>query len=330
VLVFLNRRASYGRAASRWETVRPALEKRAGEFDVEEVGSPESVAGSIGHALARGERTFVAAGGDGTVNLLVNAIMMLDGGDLARPDDGGGPDAREATGDPQDGPGIALGAVGLGSSNDFHKPFGRDSVVAGVPVRIDHSNARPCDIIEIDLEDDEGNRARRYAIINASLGITAEANASFNAPGAFVRAARKFSVDAAIVASVLGTVASYRDIGCSLTLDGSYTGDFSVSNLAVIKNPHFGGSFCYDTPIAPDDGQLGINLCERLTPLQALATLAALRKHRFLGRPKTRSWIGTRVSVRGDRTFALETDGEVVRARSAEFGVIPKAIRCCQ
>jgi diacylglycerol kinase (ATP) len=307
VIVFLNTRASYGRAAAKWARVRPELERRAGPFEIREIGSTAAVAGSLREAVARGERAFIAAGGDGTVNLLLNAIVSLD-----------------------DGADVTLGAVGLGSSNDFHKPFGEDSFVAGVPVRVDCGNARPCDAIRIDVEDDEGTTSTRFAIINASLGITAEANASFNAPSGLVRAARKLSVDAAIVASVLRTLATYRDVECRLTIDGADQGSFSVSNLGVIKNPHFAGSFCYDTPIEPDDGRLGVNLCERLTPFQALATLAALSRRRFSGRPKTRSWIGERVSVEGDRSFALETDGEVVSARRAVFTVLPKRITCCR
>jgi diacylglycerol kinase (ATP) len=319
VIVFLNPRASYGRAASRWAAIRPELERRMGSFEIVEIGSPDGARGAVGvsdavgAAAKRGERTFVAAGGDGTVNLLLNAIMELDAAEAVEPDSD-----------------IVLGAVGMGSSNDFHKPFGKDSRIAGIPVRVDCGNARACDVIRIDFEDAEGRTSTRFAIINASLGITAEANAAFNAPTAFVRTARRISVDAAIIAAVIQTLAAYRDVECRLMIDGEETGVFSVSNLGVVKNPHFAGSFCYDTPIEPDDGKLGINLCEHLTRFQAIATLAALSRRRFRGRPKTRSWIGERVAVEGDRSFALETDGEVVHARRAEFTVSPRRIRCCR
>ena len=53
-------------------------------------------------ALARGTRVFIAAGGDGTAHALLNALVDAPG----RP--------------PLDA--LALGAVGLGSSNDLHKP----------------------------------------------------------------------------------------------------------------------------------------------------------------------------------------------------------------
>jgi diacylglycerol kinase family enzyme len=306
VLVFLNKRASYGRAGSRWSAIVDELAERTGGFHVEEIRSAEGTADSMRRAIEGGEHVFVAAGGDGTVNLVLNAMMGL-------------PEEAELT----------LGAVGLGSSNDFHKPFTSESTVAGVPVRLDCERAAPHDVIRVDIEHGDGDRDVRYAIINASLGITAEANASFNAATPLIKAARRISVDAAIVASVLHTLATNRAIRCRIEIDGFDEGMFSVSNLGVIKNPHFAGSFCYDTPIARDDGLIGLNLCEGLTRFQALATLAALRRRRFAGRPKTRSWIARRASVEGDRVFPLETDGEIVRARTAEFSVVPKRVRCC-
>jgi len=308
VLVFLNTRAGHGRAAARWRKVSPELERRAGAFGVEEVGPFDCVQASVREAVAKGERAFIAAGGDGTVNLLLNAIMEL--GD------------RVAD--------ITIGAVGLGSSNDFHKPHGPDSVIAGVPVRIDCKRAKPCDVIRVDFEERDGQKATRHAIINASLGITAEANAAFNEPTGFIRAARRLSVDAAIIASIIHTLATYRDIDCRLVIDGMDEGTFPISSLGIIKNPHFAGSMCYDTPIEPDDGQLGINLCEGLNPFQALMTVAALHRRRFRGRPKTRSWVGKSVVVEADRTFALETDGQVVEALSVAFSVLPGRIMCCR
>ncbi len=315
MLIFLNSHASYGRAPAKWQRVLPEIEARVGELEIREVSSLEHAVASVRSAVAGGERSIVAAGGDGTVNLLLNAIMMI---------------VDEAASGIAEISDVRLGAVGLGSSNDFHKPFSPERYIAGVPIRIDCDRATRCDVIRVETEDATGAKATRYSMINSSIGITAEANASFNDPTRFIRAARRLSVDAAITAAVLKTLVTYRDIGCRLVIDGEDAGVFSVSNLGVIKNPHFGGAMCYDTPIEPDDGQLGINLCERLTTFRALTTLAALHRRRFHGRPGTRSWMGQTVRVEGDRAFALETDGEIVHAHVAEFTVLPRAILCCR
>lgn len=344
VRVFVNPGATYGRGRERWRLVEAELRARVGEFEVEDLPEPDAPApgagrgrGSAGRLAERlaelvgaGERQFIAAGGDGTVNLLLNALMAL-------------PEGTEAT----------LGAVGLGSSNDFHKPFDESAALAGMPARVDFERVVECDVIRIDYEagarggggrrggnagrpdkergaDAGGQRQTRYSLVNASIGVTAEANARFNNPTPFVRAARRLSVDAAISAAVLSTLAGWRDITCGLALDGGEAEMVSVTNLGVFKNPHFGGTLCYDTPVAPDDGRLGVALCEGLTALETIATLSSLRRGRFRGRPKTRTWIARTVAVTADRVFALETDGEVVHARRAEFSVVPRRVRCCR
>ena len=307
MLVLLNPHAAYGRASSIWETVRDELASRVGAFRVVETTTPEDARCAVADAVEGGETVVVAAGGDGTVHEVANALIRTDG-------------ARE----------VALGAVGLGSSNDFHKPYRRDAFIGGVPVRVDCEHAGPRDVIRLSVEPPEGAKTVSYAVLNASIGITAETNAVFNDAPPFVRAARTLSIDAAIVAAMLTTLARFRDIPCRLAIDGADEGIRSVSNLGVIKSTHFAGSFTYDTPLEPDDGLVSVNLCERLTRFQAVATLAALGRGRFRGRPKTTSWTARHVAVASEEPFAVEMDGEVERARSVEFSVLQKGIRCCR
>jgi diacylglycerol kinase family enzyme len=307
VLVLLNPNARYGGARAVWDAIRDELASRAGPFRVVETDAPEDVDGAVEKAVADGERVVVAAGGDGAVHRVANALIRSESGRA-----------------------VALGAVGLGSSNDFHKPFRPGAFIGGVPVRIDCEGAAPRDVIRLSIESPDGTRAVVHSVLNASIGITAETNAVFNDPTPLVRAARRLSVDAAIVAAMLTTLATFRDIPCRLVIDGSDQGLRSVSNIGVIKSPHFAGSFTYDTSIGPDDGMLGVNLCEGLTRFQAVATLAALGRGRFTGRPKTASWTARSVTVEGERPFALEMDGEVTQAVSVEFDVLHEGIRCCR
>jgi diacylglycerol kinase (ATP) len=319
--VFLNPGATYGTGRERWARVEGELRRRLGEFEIEETVGPDAMCHRLSELVRQGERKFVAAGGDGTVNLLVNAMMELPEGETA---DAGLLESERLGRDR-----IVLGAVGLGSSNDFHKPFNDDATIEGMPVKVDFDAARACDVIRIDYETPDGSTATRFSLVNASAGVTAEANARFNDPNWLVRLVRPLSVDAAITAAVLTTLARWRDVTCALSIDGGGPETISVTNLGVFKNPHFGGTLCYDTPMSADDGLLGIALCEGMSAFETVATLSALRKRRFAGRPRTRTWKASSLSIRGDRAFALETDGEVVWARNARFGVAGRRLLCC-
>jgi diacylglycerol kinase family enzyme len=224
---------------------------------------------------------------------------------------------------------FCVGAIGLGSSNDTHKPLDRTRVIRGIPVRIHASAAKPVDIIRVEYRNSEGTSAERFCLNNASIGITAEANAFFNLRRAWMRVVQRFSVNAAVMAAAVKTMLAYRAIPCRLCIDEGRVENVNVTNLGVVKNLHFAGSLRYDTAVERDDGILGVNLCHDLSPVETAGILAALGRGRFCGRKKTRQWKARGLTIESRQRFALEMDGEVVETRFARFNVVPRAIRWC-
>jgi diacylglycerol kinase (ATP) len=302
-LVFLNPGCNYATGRSRWNKVETGLRVRIGEFDVEELRSEGAVKEQVRAAFVRGIRNFAAAGGDGTVNLVANALLEL--GER----------------------GVVLGAVGLGSSNDFHKPFRKEDFIAGMPVRVEFARARPVDVIRIEYGPEPA--AYRFCLLNASIGITAEANAFFNTRTAIIQALQRVSQDLAVTAAALRSLFTFKDIPARLSIDDELERNLSITNLGIIKRPNFAGSLKYDTEVSLDDGRLGINATYGLSLFGRVAALTALSRGRFQGRPNTLCRHGTDVRVTSERAFAVELDGEVVRTRSARFSVMPKAIEVC-
>lgn len=190
--VFLNPRCNRGRGLAAWDRVAGELECRLGGFRVEEIRSPEGLIAQVSAAVEEGDRLLIAGGGDGTVNLLLNAIMAR--GDVA---------------------GVVLGAVGLGSSNDFHKPFREEACIRGIPVKVDGARVVCRDVIRVEHEG-----GTRFCLVNASIGITAQGNLIFNRAPGFIGALQRVSVSAAILAAALKAVLEYRDIPCRLSVDG--------------------------------------------------------------------------------------------------------------
>jgi diacylglycerol kinase (ATP) len=300
-LVLLNPGCNYGTGRKRWQKVSPGLRERIDEFDLVEFGPGDSVKALVAGGLDSGARFLIAAGGDGTVNVILNALF-----DLGR--------AGEVT----------LGAVGLGSSNDFHKPLRKEGYIGGCPVRVDRARARPVDVIRI-----EWPGGARYCLLNASIGVTAEANDYFNSRSKFIRALQRMSVDAAVTAAAVRTMLGFRNVPCRVRIDDAEESELDVSNMAVMKRPNCAGSLCYDTPVEPDDGRLAVNVAYGLSFFGRIAAFTALSRGRFSGRPGTLARYGTRVSVSGSRDFAVEFDGEAFRADRAVFTIVPKGIEVC-
>jgi len=307
--LFLNPNAGYSTALQKWQRISDSVEERLDRsIEVETASSEEECVERVREAIRAGETGFLAGGGDGTVNLLLNTIMNE------------APDPGE----------ITLGAIGLGTSNDFHKPFSGEAMIRGIPLRTDFVNARPVDVIRMECRNGSSEPVTRYCLCNASIGITAEANSLYSSRPLLIRALKRFSVNAAITAVALKTLFTYNNLPVLITGDDRWSEACKATNLGIIKNPHFAGNFRYDTPVAPDDGRFVVNLSHDLSLIQRILLLIRLQRGRFLGSPNTRSEEATRLTVSAKETFAVEMDGELEFTRSAEFTLLPKAIRCCK
>jgi diacylglycerol kinase (ATP) len=296
-LVLLNPNARHGRGRARYAVVG---EEIAAGFDALVIETePSGNDTPIRAALDDGIRTFIAAGGDGTVNAVIDALVRLRGA-IALDD-------------------LTLGAVGLGSSNDAHKPVKR--TIAGIPVRIDaqHAALRDVGIARWD----GGERA---FLVSASVGVTAAANALFNREDNVLRLLKRWWVDGAIVWAAVRTIATWRNRAATLTVE-EVSSAIAITHLGVAKTPWLAGGLHYDTPVEP--GRFAVNLCEGMGRLRTISTLAALARGRFIGLPGTRSWSTPRASVVFGEPCDLELDGEIFRASRVSFELLGERIRLC-
>ena len=305
--VFLNPMCFFGKGIKKWEKILPEMQQSL-SFTYDELPSPESLDDLLEKRITIGEKVFIAAGGDGTVNLLANALMK-----------------REETNGP-----FILGAIGLGGSNDFHKPFSAYSKINGIPTRLNWKEAIPSDIILVQYKGSRGNLLTRYSAINCSIGITAQANAFCNSRNPLVERLRHKSVEASVIYCALRTLFSYKNIPVILRLNTEKTRKIKLTNLGVIKNPHFAGGLCYGTELMPDDGKLGIHLAFNMRKWEVIKTMKSLYKHNFPRNAKTDTWIYPELTVESENPFALEIDGEVVVTDFARFDLLHKALRFCR
>ncbi len=266
----------------------------------------------IGKAIAAGVRTFIAAGGDGTVHVLVEAL---------------------ATADPRVPLDVfTLGAVGLGSSNDFEKPVPEkrkrpgaapDSLAQSPRFLLDAGSASPRDVVRVTWKDAAGLDTWSVLVVSGSIGLVAEGNARFQKGWL-----RQVSTGLAITAAALMAIARHQPFPARVRYSGGEC-QVSLSSLSVLKSPWLSGSLRYDVPVSQDDGLLVGALCAGMSRGQLLETLIGLSSGRFCGRPGTFVFQSPWIEIESPRPFFLELDGEVTQAGVVRFELFPGRIRVC-
>jgi len=307
MIILVNPLAGAGCGLARWHTIEPQIRALYGEAKVLLMDRLESVQPAVCEAAESGDPRIVAAGGDGTANAVVNAIMRLD------------PFARSR---------CVLGAIGLGSSNDFHKPFIESTMMGRFPSRLAFDRARLCDVSLLRYSCN-GEEGEKFFFLNASAGITAAGNARFNKPGFILKFLKRTNVPSAIVYAALSSLLLYKNQPVRLSSPALGTLSTSITNLGILKNPHFSGELRYDAVCDYSNGRFVVVACSEMNIPQRYALFRALQEGSLSGLEQVRTWSTPALDLESESPIAVELDGEIVMAQKAHFEVQPHALRVC-
>jgi diacylglycerol kinase (ATP) len=247
---------------------------------------------------------IISAGGDGSMNYLVNTLLKSS--DIS-------PNV------------LSIGAIGLGSSNDFLKPFSHK--INKIPVKINYNGAALLhDVGLASYKDKNNNLRKRYFIVNASFGVTAAANWNFNNPDIVLQFLKKNSTSSAIVYTAIKTILTYKNQLCHLDFNSNEM-HACISNINILKIPFVSGSFHYNQAIQPDDGRFALNICRDMNKIELLSTLHQLEKGRFENDSKRISTYTDALSLSSANPLFFECDGETEMVTDVKISIVPKAIR---
>jgi diacylglycerol kinase (ATP) len=309
ITVFLNKYAAGSRAALKWQRLinKKKLKALNEALIVEEKPSIDYV----NSLFKQGVRFFIAAGGDGTVNTLINCLLhALTEEELQT---------------------VYFGAIGIGSSNDFHKP-----ILASDLISIDRHNARTRDVLKIDYLGIDGVNHTRYAFLNISMGFCAQANNLFNTKTKIVSWLKKINTNLAIFYSIAQTIFTYsplKDIYISthcFEQEATYPIQ-RLSNLHIVKSNHVAGGLYYENGGLHVANVFAIHIASYTFKLQLIASLLYLLAGKFHKSKHHQSMQlkNGLVKIKGAAPFLIELDGELIQIQSATISVKANAIHCC-
>ncbi len=307
MFLLLNTRAYGGNALKKWDRIKnslPFVEFEAGQKV--DKNSHENL--DISNAILKGERKFIAAGGDGTINYLLNEILSNTSKTIIDE--------------------IQIGAIGLGSSNDFHKPMYSSRLINGIPCKIDFTNTAERDIGCITYVHNQ-KRIEKYFLVNASIGITAEANYFFNHPNFILKLFKRMNTSAAIIYATLYTIMRYKNIELNMIDSNNSAKTFKVANLAITKSPYISGNLKLNYAPNYKNGLLNINLLTDTTKFDLIKILYQLQNNKTDTANVFNSSQSSSILIKAEKPFKVEFDGEIIRTNCARFSLLKKRIRVC-
>ncbi|TWT89064.1 Diacylglycerol kinase [Pseudobythopirellula maris] len=236
-------------------------------------------------------RLVVAAGGDGTVNAIINAAMAAP----ERP---------------------TLGVVPLGTANNFCRSL-------GVPLNLEEAvrcvrdgTASGVDLVEVRTEQKKLYYATVATAGNADRVIDALEENEKQQWGAwcYLRAALPILTD-------------LQAYPLRVEADGEPMGDFRIWNLLVANTRYAGGGIDVAPHAALDNGLLDLVLISEGPGLDLLSLTSGYLTSGYLEHERVTHRQATRVTVRSERELRWLVDGEMIAGSDFEFAVAPRALQ---
>lgn len=288
--VCLIRNPAAGTASTRdvVERVVSLCQDRGDVVEVVATTARGDAEGLASRAVAAGADLVVAAGGDGTINEVVNGLASI-------------PEALSRA---------RLALLPLGTGNDFARTLGVEDPEDAVDA-IAHGRERRVDLVAL------GARV----FLNASAGgFTAETSARVSSelkqavgPLAYLIGGAQALIDYEPVRARVASPVVTTDVDLQL--------------YAVCNGAYIGGGHQLAPSARPDDGLLDVCVVRASSTLDFLALLPRLSAGTHVDDEDVLYFRTREVTLTFERPIRVNTDGEVLHADRCEYRVQPGAVR---
>ncbi len=305
--VFVNGNAAKGAALSRWAGLEKDLRAQLPDLKVWASSSYQELVEHVRTAAREQGAYFLAVGGDGTVQAILDGLFDEQGKVITRQKP-------------------FVGGFALGLENRLYKSVGEQNAVGGVKARWRPEDAMDWDVIRLELAMADGSRQIRHALQSAHLGIVAAANREVRLPSGFWKWLLNWlGFRAQILVSVWQ---AFRDQGFAAEIrEGNDSWKGLWAGLHLVKSPWVAGNFTMKTARQPGDGLVDLGFYPKpAQPMESMTTIGSIEQQ-GLNQPKItfRESRAGEVVLEAPGTICF--DGELATIRELRWQVLPKAIR---
>lgn len=267
-----------------------ALRDAFGEVDIV-MTVAKGDAARLAEAAARAgyERLFVA-GGDGTLNEVLNGVAAVEGA-LGR---------------------VTFGLVPLGTGNDFANALGLPEDVAGAVEILARGRT-----IEVDV----GVLNERHFVNVSAGGFIAEVSDAVNPQ--LKTLAGKF----AYIIGGAQVLLEYEPVAARVETDGDGGREVALQMFAVCNSRLVGGGRLIAPRALVDDGAFDVCLVETMSTLEFVGLLSSVSAGDHIEDERVEYFRARSLDIAFDRAIKVNTDGEVLETDRCRYRIMPRAAR---
>ncbi|MBN1221244.1 MAG: diacylglycerol kinase family lipid kinase [Anaerolineae bacterium] len=290
IKVILNPTGGRWTGQTKIDRVKQALRAAGLDYNLEVTETLQQGAATVQKAVQQGWPVIVAAGGDGTINGVVNGLMQAGG--------------RAEVG--------TLGIIPVGTANDLADMLGLPNDISLACQRLMAGNTRVIDV---------GVVNGCYFANNSAIGLEPMVTLA-------QERMRWFKGDLRYLLAAVKTIATAQSWTAQLNWDnGEYHGPIDL--VSVGNSPRTGGVF-YMTPEAVlDDGLLDFVYAEGLSRWQMLTLLPKTFKGQHIHHPLVTNIKTTSLFITASPGTPIQADGVVIdkNATQINYRIIPHKLR---
>ena len=295
--LIVNPSAGGGRILERWPEL-PAVLARRGELDVVTPPTAEGLAVQARVAAAAG-RTLIVAGGDGTINRVINAVNGLH---------------------------ACIGVLPVGSGNDFARCVGLPADPLAAARRIAAGSVTALDVVEVN--------GHCFATVGG-LGLVADTSAAVGRAGrhgsVWRPVVRALGSRAYLLAAAAHIALQRRTTTRIVTegqgRDGQWRWEGECHAVLVANQPLLGAGLRLPVPSSSTDGECEVCVVPRDWRVRLALNLACLRGSRPVPDGALIVFRARRATIDCAETVGFAADGEVFEnGRRFSVDVRPGAI----
>jgi len=298
-LAVVNPSSANGRARDTWphywEKIRRAgidlaYRYTSGQGDGTEI---------VRRALADGIKKFLAVGGDGTVNEVVNGLLRED---------------KPAAED------IEFAVFGLGTGSDFSRLFPKVLVPEDLARLLNSGSSKMIDVGKVTFQNWQNKTESRYFLNVSNLGMGAEVVNAAN------RQRKVWGSGLTYFAKTMATLFHYKNIAAELWLDGQRrAGEFC--GIMVCNGRFIGGGMKIAPQAELDDGLFDVVIIKNISVLKLLSRFHLIYKGKHIHLPEVEVFRCREIKISTAETVLLEIDGEIPGVSPSAYSSLPQCLR---